>query len=399
MMKHTITLRILVMVAILSLLVTTMPVVLAQQERYITLSPTKSKIGEMITIAGEGFNKSTDVDKYAAIFFSSQKASVNDDIGNEVKAYKLVKEGVWLDENGAFETTFIVPGELKDGDDEEDVIAGTYYVYVCHYLGTMVSPRIRAIAEFTVTAGEITIDPDGGPVSTLVEIRGTDFTSSKSITIKYDGNDVDVESGDEETNSNGEFVSHFLIPESTVGVHTIAVSISGSEVEAEFTIKPEAVLSTTSGEARAVVSVDGTGFGRRKSVIIFFNNVGLAAVTTDAQGSFSTTFNVPELKAGIYGVEAEDEEENLDTAKFTIIIPPPVPAPAPTPKPAPAPTLKPAPAPTPKPAPAPTPKPAPVPLPSPPSLPVVSWQLLVGIATAIIVFGTVVWFLAFRRKS
>lgn len=336
MMKHTTTLRILVTVVILFVLMATVPAALAQQGRYIGLSPTKGKIGEMITIVGEGFNKSTpDTDKFVAIFFSSQKAGTDDDIGNEVKAYELVKEGVWLDENGAFETTFTVPSELDDGDDEEEVDAGIYFLFVCHYVGSIVSPRIRAIAEFTVPFGEITIDPDSSPVSTLVEITGTDFSSNKSITIDYDGNEVYVESGDDETDIDGGFVSSIIIPESTAGVHIITVAVSGNEVEAEFTIEPEAILSTTAGEARAIVSVDGTGFGRRKSVIIYFNNVGLAAVTTDAEGSFSATFSVPELEAGIYSVEIEDENENLDTAKFTVLIPlPHAPAPPPARSPA-----------------------------------------------------------------
>ena len=338
MTKYAKTFGILVTVIILSLLIVTMPMALAQQERYITLSPTKGKIGETVNIVGEGFNKSTaNTDKYAAIFFSNQKAGTDDDIGSEVKAYKLVREGVWLDENGAFETTFTVPNELDDGDVEEDVISGNYYVYFCHYVGNIVSPRIRAVAEFTVTFGEIKINPDSGPVATLLEITGTDFSGNESITIEYDGSEVDIESGNDKTDSGGVFVSSVLILESTAGVHTITVTVSGSEVEAEFTVEPEAILSTTSGEANTTVTVDGTGFGRRKDVIIYFNNVGLATVTTDVRGSFSTAFSVPELKGGIYDVEAEDDDENLDTAKFTIIISEPVPTPIPAPSPGPSP--------------------------------------------------------------
>lgn len=394
------------MVVILSTLIATMPETAAQTTRSFALWPTKGKIGDTITLVGEGFNKSTPAtDKYAAIFFSSQKASTYDDIGNEVKAYKLVKEGVWLDENGAFETTFTIPSELDDGDDEEDVIFGTYYVYVCHYIGNIISPRIRAIAEFTVPVGEITIDPNSGPVATFVEIRGIDFTSSKNITFKYDGSDVDVERGADETNSNGEFVSYILIPESTAGIHTITVSISDNEVEAEFTIDPEAILSITSGEANTIVTVDGTGFSSRNNVVIYFNNVRLATAMTDVPGNFSTTFSVPELKAGIYSVVVEDDDEKLDKAKFTILIPPPIPAlaPAAPPPSAPAPktSLQP---PQPVPAPVTPPEQSPVPPPAPPPkpaiLPVVNWWLLIGTAVAVaIVLGAVVGFLTFRRKA
>ncbi len=102
-MKYVKFIRIFGIVVILSTLIATMPVAVAQTTRFITLWPTKGKIGDTITLVGEGFNKSTPAtDRYGAIFFSSQKASTYDDIDNEVKAYKLVKEGVWLDEDGAF---------------------------------------------------------------------------------------------------------------------------------------------------------------------------------------------------------------------------------------------------------------------------------------------------------
>jgi hypothetical protein len=198
-MKYAQTFRITVAVLILSMLVLAMPVALAQETRSIELWPLKGKIGETIEVIGQGFNQSTEnTDKYAAIFFSSQEATTSDDIGDQVDAYKLVGEGVWLDEDGAFEATFTVPDKLDDGDDEEDVIAGTYYVYVCHYyVVNVLAPRIRAVAEFTVTFGEITIDPDSGPVDTLAEITGTDFTANTSIAIEYDGSEVDLESGDD----------------------------------------------------------------------------------------------------------------------------------------------------------------------------------------------------------
>lgn len=349
-MKYTKTFRILGIVVILTLLIVTMPVALAQAARSITLSSTKGKIGDTITIVGQGFNKSTpSTKKYVAIFFSSQKATTFDDIDDAVEAYEVVRRRARLDEKGSFKTTFNVPRELGDGENKEDVIAGTYYVYVCHYIGEIISPRIRAIAEFTVTVGEITIDADNGPVGTLVEITGTDFRSSKSITVEYDGSEVKVESGDDETDTDGKFVSYIIIPEGTAGVHTIAVTVSVNKVETEFTVEPEIIFDRTSGEANTMTTVRGTGFGSRKDVVIYFNNVGLAITTTDGHGTFTTYFTVPELEAGIYNVEAEDEDGNLDTAEFTIIVPP-LPS-APPPVPLPAPPLPSAPPPVPSPAP------------------------------------------------
>ena len=335
-MKCTKILRIFSIVIILSLLLVAMPATPAQADRGVTLDPEEGNIGDRITVTGTDFNKSTDeYEKYATIYFSSDKAGTLDDIDDEVTHYEIVKSAEYLDEQGDFEYTFTVPEVLDDGDDEEDVTGGTYYVYVCHYG----YPDIRAVAEFTIIAGGMTIDPEEGPVATEVEITGTDFSSDKDITIEYDGVDVDID-GDDETDNDGDFTSYILIPESTAGDHTITVTIAGNEVEAEFTVEPEIIVSPTSGEADTTLTVSGTGFGRREDVVVYFNSAGMATVTTDSRGSFDATFSVPEFEEGIYDIEAEDEDENLDTAKFTVTVPS-SPAPAPSPTPAPTPALPP----------------------------------------------------------
>jgi hypothetical protein len=104
-----------------------------------------------------------------------------------------------------------------------------------------------------------------------------------------------------------------------------------TEATTEFTVEPEITLSATSGEAGTMVTVEGTGFGRKKNVVIYFKNSEVSTATTDVRGSFSTAFNAPDLPAGIYGVEAKDESENSGTAKFNIVIPATTPPAAPPP--------------------------------------------------------------------
>ena len=331
--------RLSIVVLVLALLLGTAPAALAQDERSVEVWPEKGKVGDTIDIVGQGFNKSTaDTDKYAAIFFSSQQATTVDDIDQEVTTYEMVGEGIWLDYDGEFDATFIVPARLDDGEDEEEVTVGTYYVYVCHYyLPNVLAPRIRGVAEFTVSVGDVAIDPDSGPVATLVEITGTGFTADTGFTIDYDDSEVDVERGDYETDDQGDFLSHIRIPESTAGVHTIAVNVPDGAVEIEFSVEPDIALEDTSGEASKTVMVRGTGFGRRTEVAIYFDDQGVATATTDVRGSFSVPFTVPDLAAGMYGIAAEDEDDNLSTAKFTVVVPPSQPTPTITPPP-PAPT-------------------------------------------------------------
>ena len=293
-----------------------------QATRGITLSPAEGKIGDLITITGTEFNKSTyNVDKYAAVYFSSDEASTTDDIDEEVSHYKRVKEAVWLDEQGDFETTFRVPDILDDGGKAEIVTTGTYYVYVCHYIGITIQRRIRAVATFTVTESEISLNPYEGLVDTLVEISGKDFIANEDIEIEYDSHETDILDGDDETDRNGEFVSFIRIPESAAGTHDITVIAGSSQVEAEFTVEPDIVLDKQSGEADTQVTVSGTGFGKLKEVIIGFYNAEVATTTTNKLGSFYVTFTVPELHAGPYNMDAK-EGANIANAIFTITAPP-----------------------------------------------------------------------------
>ncbi len=334
-MKYKKMLRIFSLAIIIVLLVMAVPV--TAQTRFIEIDPEEGTIGSTITIVGEGFNKSTETtDRYAVIFFSNEEASTLDDIDSDVTIYEIVGDGIWLDEQGGFEEDFTIPDELNDGDDDEAVVAGTYYVYVNHYnLDATIATRIRAKAEFTVIGGDITIDLDEGPVGSEVEITGEEFLGNEDLVITYDGDEIDIESGDDDTDRDGEFTCTILIPESTADTHTITVTVGGSEAEAEFTVEPEVVLDPTSGEAGTDVSVSGTGFGRRSDVVVYFDAEGVATDKTSSDGSFGDTFTVPELDAGIYDMEAEDDDGNLDTAKFTITVPSPTQPTEPTPTPTP----------------------------------------------------------------
>ena len=339
-MRYSKMLRIFSLVIVIAMLAMAVPV--TAQTRFIEIEPEEGTIGSEVVVVGEGFNASSESsDKYAILYFSSQEASEVDDIDSDVTVYEIIRDGIWLDYDGAFEEEFTVPERLDDGEDEddyEDVTAGTYYVYLCHYLNTVpptVATRIRAVAEFTVIGGKIKIDPDEGPVGVEVEIIGSEFAADEEITVSYDDTEIDIESGDDETDKNGEFECTIFIPESTAGEHTITVAVGGSEAEAEFIVEPELVLDPTSGDAGAEVSVSGTGFGRRSDVGVYFNNVGVATKTTGSGGSFEATFTVPEVGAGIYDVEAEDDDRNLFVAKFTVTGSEPTqPAPSPTPPPA-----------------------------------------------------------------
>jgi len=338
-MKHPQVFRVITIALFISLLMITIPVAPVQAAGSITLSQDEGDIGDSITVTGTGFNKSTaTTDKYAAIYFSSDEANTLDDIDDEVTHYETVKEGVWLDQDGEFEVSFTVPDELNDGTRDEDVESGTYYIYVCHYINVTpptIAPRIRAVATFTVTMGEISLSSYRSSVGTPVEIEGIKFAGNQDIMIKYDDYVMSIESGDRETRSNGSFRNAILIPNSTSGLHTVTAIVSESEAEAQIFINPHLEVSPTTGAKGSSVMVRGTGFGGLKTTAVWFQGNQVAVARTNALGNFSANFNVPELGAGVYSIDVDDGI-NAARAGFTIVAPPPSPAPAPAPQPTPA---------------------------------------------------------------
>jgi hypothetical protein len=290
----------------------------------INLDPDEGEVGERFFVEGDGFNESDTSDpdennwdiEEVDIYFSSQEADEGDEIDDEVDIYERLVRDEEVDDDGEFRKRVTVPDELTDGDEDEDVVSGTYYVYVT-YDG---QDNIEAVAEFEVIAAGMTIDPDDGPVGTEVEISGTNFGSNDDITVEYDGVDITDEiSGDKDTNSSGDFDSTIVIPESTAGDHTITViDESDKAIDAVFTVEPEMTIDETSGMIGDSVTVNGTGFGDEVDVTVTFGGDEVATGSTDEDGNFSITFKVPAMPAGTHDVEVEDEDNNSGTAEFTI---------------------------------------------------------------------------------
>jgi len=309
--------RVLAVAVILSILVMAWPTspVLAAED--INLDPDDVEIGDEVDIEGDGFYESTaSVDYFVHIYLSDEEADEGDQIDDEVENYEKLKSLLWIDDNGELSTSFVVPDELTDGEDDVAVKSGTYYVYVTYYD----DKDIVAVADLSITGvGEVEVDPDEGAVGIEVEVAGSGFPDNSDIIIEYDGDELDIEDGDDETDSDGEFVSLIIIPESTAGEHTITVNVDGNEAEIGFAVEPEITISPSSGEADTEVTVSGAGYGNRQDVVVYFDDDEIAAETTGSDGSFVATFIVPDLTAGIYDIEAEDDDDNLDSAKFTIL--------------------------------------------------------------------------------
>ncbi len=312
-MKYSKSLRKLMAALTLALLVATTAAPPALAATNIFTQPTQGTIGDSIEVYGYGFTPSYSID----IYFSSQKAAVNDFIDVAVTTYKLVQH-VNTDNQGQFDTYFILPDSLTDGNDQEKVHNGTYYVYTTYFVGK----GIRAVATFTVVnVSAISLSQKNGAVGSRVTIAGNGFGSRESITIKYDGNKVFIESGDNITATDGRFQSTLIIPRSIVGKHTITAfgDSSGFSAKDEFTVNPAMTVRPTSGKAGDTITVTGTGFSPSVGVSVTFDNVEVTTTeTTNANGSFELTFGALPRGAGSFYIEATDDNGNSERSQFTL---------------------------------------------------------------------------------
>jgi hypothetical protein len=289
------------------------------QDGNISVSPSRGEVGEEITIRGYDFDPGDRV----YLFFSSHEADEGDDL-SDLDAYEKLDDiragSLGSADEGEFDIEVDVPDELTDGDEDELVRFGIYYIYASYDSD---GDDIVDYDEFTITG--IELDLTQGNVGSEVEITGAGFSSRDDIEVLYDGDDVDIESGDTETDRDGEFTCAIIIPASTAGKHDIEAEVNGDEAEVEFTVEPAITFNPVSGNVGDQVTVSGTGFGKDKDLTIYFNNAPMTltsgAARSDKYGSFDNiAFKVPAQGAGTYDVKAMDSSNNSATAKteFTI---------------------------------------------------------------------------------
>jgi len=272
----------------------------------IRVDPHEGRIGDWVEIRCWGFEKST------RIYFSSDEADEGDYIDKDVTAYERISISGDI---------FTVPDRLTDGRDDEDVHGGIYYVYAA-YIGVK---EIIAVDTFTVIDGEIELDPEEGTVGSEVEISGEELRPNQKITVEYEDEEVDIISGDNQTDSDGKFTCIVIIPDSTIGDHVITViDVSGNKPEAEFTVEPKITLVPAEQEAGKEVEVSGAGFSRKDAIIVTLDGDRIdtipAYIETNRRGSFNCIFAAPLYdSSGIRKVEATDRSFNRAEAQLTVL--------------------------------------------------------------------------------
>ncbi|UCD09093.1 MAG: hypothetical protein JSU79_00140, partial [Dehalococcoidales bacterium] len=149
-------------------------------------------IGQQVNITGSGFDPGSPPDRSVNIIFGKYPGTV---VNYSVGVYEIVKVQP-LNADGTFSTSFTIPQVLGGGAIEE-VIQGTYYVYLTYHIPPSTNTlTILQIAAFNVLAGEISITPSTGSPGTELSISGQEFGISEEIIVKYDEEVIPIFQGD-----------------------------------------------------------------------------------------------------------------------------------------------------------------------------------------------------------
>ena len=204
----------------------------------------------------------------------------------------------------------------------------------------------------TLAAEKVRLSPDRGEVGDIIDIVGTGFRVGTEQLYFYfsrqaaavnnridDGVNVYKLVKKTRPDANGEVRTDFEVPalldEGTVGsfgepekvvsgkYYLYAAYGDSDRIEsvAEFMVRG-ITLSPASGKAGNLLTVSGVGFGREVAVTLTFSDSKITAVESDAEGSFTVSFIVPDVKASVYDIEAKDKYGNSAAAKFALESPP-----------------------------------------------------------------------------
>jgi len=291
-MKHGRFFRILAVAVTLSLLMLAIPATPALAQS-ISLTPDDGPPGEVIVVTGSGFANGAS----GYVWFDSDNDNVRD-TGEPQRSVTTTTGG-----DLPAGVTLTVPMEPR----------GIYDVWAD--IGTD-----QDYASFTITP-EIELSASSGNVGDTIKVDGYGFNDDATVTIYYDGESI----GTDSTDGYGTFEDFSLtIPDSTEGTHEVEGKDSaGYSPEVNFTVSPEITLGSSSGAAGDTVTVSGTGFAASSDITIYFDGDEVDITggddDTDSDGSFfDTAFTVPTVSRGSHTVKAEDEDNNHDTATFTV---------------------------------------------------------------------------------
>ena len=254
----------------------------------ISISPSSGVSGTTITVSGASFSSYTG-DRLSIYF---------DDIN-------VTPNGVTVSAGSIFQTTFVIP----DG-----TVSGIHVISIRGKTGAVLAEN-----QFYVSQQEIVLDRWTCTVGTTVKASCKGFHAGKEVTVQYYSTDVPDVLASQTANDSGECTLQFSIPVSATGSHEIhAQNEFGDYAQTDIEIIPSMSINPVVAAVGDKVDLTGFGFTGNSEVDITLHGDKVAFAPVSEKGSFSATFNVPEIRAGTYSIAIDDSSRNIKWIAFTV---------------------------------------------------------------------------------
>ncbi len=208
-----------------------------------------------------------------------------------------------VNEAGKFVLTFTIPDS----------------VYGLHHIRVIGSYSETIVKEYTVLP-EIRLNKTTAQSGDQVSITGSGFGASRNVIFSLGGEIVNVEwvlEESERTDETGRFVVNMVVPDVVPGEYMLVATDASSGVasaEKSFTVEAPPLnrqleLGLVNGRAGDTMIVSGKEFLPNRTIMLTIDGIvekALSPITTDEDGSFIGSFEIPLLPHGLHVVEASD---------------------------------------------------------------------------------------------
>lgn len=253
----------------------------------LAITPTEGTVGSELKINGTGFG----LNETITVKYDGQTQAFSGDSDTN--------------SNGAFGDTLInIPPSP----------AGLHTITVSDQ-----APSATSEKQFRVLPS-MSMSPASGAPGTSIDISGTGFGASKSVTIYFN----DAQAAQASSDAQGNF-STSLVPSITApGTYTVKADDGTNSKTASFSVTSVLLdINPASGEKGTTATINGTGFLPNHPITVTFNGANVATtppqVTTNSNGAFPAQFKVPAIAPGDYQVTATDGT-NAKSVTFKVVI-------------------------------------------------------------------------------
>jgi hypothetical protein len=264
-----------------------------------TLSPSSGHVGAVVTVAGTGYDATSNV----SVFTFNGVAPA----GQTVTGHNTAANGNYSQVSPAGK--FTVPAIAK----------GTYNVIMTDAGGA------TKTVTFAVTPA-ISLAPISGDTGDTVTVTGSGFSTTilTSATIGVALTSI-LPLAPPTPSGIGAFTFTFIVPDLPDGTQTVTVRNAASTATASFNEIASMTLTPTYSGNATVISIVGTGFTHLDAILTLTingitppNNTCIGAVV-DVTGTWKGTITVPLLDLGVYTIVVTDTHDGTVTATLTIL--------------------------------------------------------------------------------